>query len=162
MGQYARQQPRAWHDGHTQLLKQRERVQLEPVLHDSALDETVELEAGERDFPVGRREPLEVAGVRAFEVDHLRHKVAFARALHHREPKVRETCDEARKKFGPCLGVQRGRLQARWGVGDEIGRTYVRLRGFVALIEDLDPASRGGLVAFYLGGVVRLAWRVGR
>jgi hypothetical protein len=61
MGQDARQQPRAGNDNQTQLLKKREGVHLEPVLRDSAVDETVELEAGERDFPVGRREPLELA-----------------------------------------------------------------------------------------------------
>jgi hypothetical protein len=53
MGQDARQQARTGDDDQTELLKKRQGVHLEPVLRDSALDETVELEAGERDFPVG-------------------------------------------------------------------------------------------------------------
>ena len=47
MGQDARKQPRTGHDDEAQLLKKREGVQLEPVLRDSAVYETVELEAGE-------------------------------------------------------------------------------------------------------------------
>ena len=81
MRQDARQQPRAGNDDQTQLLKQREGVHLEPVLHDSAVDETVELEAGERDLPVGGREPLELARVGACEVDALCDKVAFAHGV---------------------------------------------------------------------------------
>ena len=71
MGQDARQQPRTGHDEQTELLKKRERVHLKPVLGDSAVDETVQLEAGERDFPVSRREPLELARVGPREVDPL-------------------------------------------------------------------------------------------
>lgn len=84
MGQYSRQQPRAWHDHQTQLPQECEGVQLEPVLHDPAVDESVELEASERHLPVRRREPLEVARVGAVEVDPLRYKVAFAHGLLHR------------------------------------------------------------------------------
>jgi hypothetical protein len=63
--------------------------------------------------------------------------------------KVRESLDEAGKKPGPCLGVQRGRLQTHGGIGDVIFRSYVRLPGVVALIEDLDPPAGDGLVTFY-------------
>ena len=63
MGQDARKQPRAGHDYQTQLLKKREGVHLEPVLRNSAVDEPVELEAGKRDLPVGRRKPLELSPV---------------------------------------------------------------------------------------------------
>ena len=108
MGQDSRQQPRDGHDDQTQLLKKRDGVHLEPVLRDSAVDETVELEAGERDFPVGWREPLELARVGAFEVEPLCDKVAFGYRVLHRELKLRESFDEAGKKPGPCLGVQRG------------------------------------------------------
>ena len=113
MGQDARQQPRAGHDDQTELLKKRERVHLEPVLRDSAVEETVELEAEERDLPVGRRKPLELARVRACEVDPLCDKITFGHRVLHRELKIRESLDEARKKPGPCLGVQRGGLQTR-------------------------------------------------
>ena len=108
----AGQQPRAGNDYETQLLKKREGVHLEPVLRDSAVDETVELKAGEGDFPVGRREPLELARVGAFEMDSLCDKVAFGHRVLHREPKVRERLDEAAEKPGPCLRVQRCGLQA--------------------------------------------------
>lgn len=141
MGQDARQQPRARHYDQTQLLKKREGVHLEPVLRDSTVDETVELEAGERDLPVRRREPLELARVGAFEVDSLCDEVAFAHGVLHGEVKVRESLDEAGQKPGPCLGVQRGRLQTRGGIGDVILRTHVGLRGVVAFIEDLDPSA---------------------
>src|SRR5262245_3240705 len=53
MGQDARKQP--WDDDEAQLPKERERVQLEPVLLDASVDEAVELDAGERDLPPGRR-----------------------------------------------------------------------------------------------------------
>ena len=69
MGQDARQQSGAGYDDQTQLLKKREGVHLEPVLRDSAVDEAIELEAGERDFPEGLGEPLELARVGAGEVD---------------------------------------------------------------------------------------------
>lgn len=149
MGQDSRQQPRAGHDYQTQLLKKREGVHLEPVLRDSAVDETVELEAGKRDLPVGRRKPLELARVGAFEVDPLCDKVAFGHRVLHRELKVRESLDEAGKKPGPCLRVQRGGLQTHGGIGDVILRSRVRLPRVVALIEDLDPSAGEGLVAFY-------------
>jgi hypothetical protein len=149
MGKYARQQPRAGHDDQTQLLKKREGVHLEPVLHDPAVDETVELKAGERDLPVGRREPLELARVGACEVDPLCDKITFAHRILHGEAKVRESFDEAGKEPGPCLRVQRCRLQTHRGIGDEILRTHVGLGCVVALIEDLDPPAGDGLVAFY-------------
>jgi len=119
------------------------------VLRDSAVDETVELETGEGDFPAGRREPLELARVGAFEVDPLCDKVAFAHRVLDGDVKVRKSFNEAGKKPGPCLGVQRGRLQTRGRIGDVILRTHVGLRRVVALIEDLDPPAGGGLVAFY-------------
>jgi hypothetical protein len=119
------------------------------VLRDSAVDEAVELEAGERDFPVGRREPLELARVGACEVDPLCDKITFAHRVLHGELEVRESFDEAGKKPGPCLGVQRGRLQTHGGIGDVILRTHVGLRRVVARIEDLYPPAGDGLVAFY-------------
>ena len=119
------------------------------MLCDSAVDETVELEAGERDFSVGRRKPLELARVGAFEVDPLCDKVAFGHRVLHRELKVRESLDETGKKPGPCLRVQRGGLQTHRGIGDVILRAHVRLRRVVTLIEDLDPPAGDGLVAFY-------------
>jgi hypothetical protein len=149
MGQHSRQQPRPGHDDETQLLQEREGVHLEPVLGDSGVDETVELEAGERDFPVGRREPLELARVGAFEADPLCDKVAFAHRVLHRELKVREGLDEAGKKPGPCLRVQRCGLQTHGRIGDVILRSDVRLRRVVALIEDLDLPAGDGLVVFY-------------
>jgi Phage integrase family len=141
MSQDAREQPRAGHDYQTQLLKKREGVQLEPVLRDPAVDEPVELEARKRDPPVGRRKPLEPARVSAFEVDPLCDEVAFAHRVLNPELKVRESLYEAGKKAGPCLGVQRGRLQTHGGIGDVILRTHVGLRRIVAVIEDLDPAA---------------------
>jgi hypothetical protein len=113
MGQDARQQPRAGNDDQTQLLKKREGVHLEPVLRDSAVDETVELEAGERHFPVGRREPLELAHVGACEVDPLCDKITFAHRVLHGEVKVRESFDEAGKKPGPCLGEESSGVGSR-------------------------------------------------
>jgi hypothetical protein len=159
MGQDSRQQPRAGHDDETQPLKKREGVHLEPVLRDSAVDETVELEAGERDFPLGRREPLELARVGAFETDPLCHEVAFGHRVLHCQPKVRESVDEAGKKPLPCLRVQWGGLETRGGICDVILRTHVRLPCLVALVEDLDPAAGDGLVAFYRGCVAGLARR---
>ena len=85
----------------------------------------------------------------AFEVDPLCDKLAFAHRVLHRELKVREGLDEAGKKPGPCLRVQRGALQTHGGVGDVILRSHVRLPRVVALIEDLDPPAGDGLVAFY-------------
>jgi hypothetical protein len=125
------------------------------VLRDSAVDETVELEAGERDLPVGGREPLELARVGAFEVDPLCDEVAFGHRVLDRELKVGETLDEAGKKSGPCLRVQRVRLQTLRGIGDVIARAHVRLPRVVALIEDLEPPARDGLVAFYRGCCIR-------
>jgi hypothetical protein len=119
------------------------------VLRDSAVDETVELESGERDLPVGRREPLEVARVGAFEVDPLCDKVAFGHRVLHGDLKVRESLDEAAKKPGPCLRVQRGGLQTHGGIGDVILPAHVGLRRVVALIEDLDPPAGDRFVAFY-------------
>jgi hypothetical protein len=98
MGQDARKQPRAGHDYQTQLLKKREGVHLEPVLRNSAVDEPVELEAGKRDFPVGRRKPLELARVGAFEVDPLRDEVAFAHRVLNPELKVRKASTKPERK----------------------------------------------------------------
>ena len=47
-------------------------------------------------------------------------QVAFGYRVLHRELKVRESFDEAGKKPGPCLGVQRGGLEAHGGIGDVI------------------------------------------
>lgn len=92
---------------------------------------------------------MELARVRACEVDPLCDKIAFGHRVLHRELKIRESLDEAGKKPGPCLGVQRGGLQTRGGIGDVILRTHVRLPRVVALIKDLDPPAGDGLVAFY-------------
>ena len=76
MDQEAREQPWAWDDDETQLLKKREGVQLKPVLRDLSIDQPVELEPVERDFPTGWREPLELTAMGAFDVDTLRDEVA--------------------------------------------------------------------------------------
>jgi hypothetical protein len=149
MGQDSRQQPRAGHDDEAQLLKQREGVHLEPVLRDAAVDKTVELEAGKLDSPVGGRESLELAPVGTCEADPLCDKITFAHRVLHREVQVRESFDEAGKKSGPCLGVQRVGLQTRGGIGNVILRPHVSLPRVVALVEDLDPPAGDGLVAFY-------------
>jgi hypothetical protein len=140
VGQDPRHQARPGYDDQTQLLKEREGIQLEPVLHDSAVVAvTVELEALERHLLARRREPLEDAGVRAFEVDPLRYEITFAHGILHREAKVGKTLDEAGKELGPRLRPQRVRLQTRGREGDELGRTHVRLRRVVAQVEHLDP-----------------------
>ena len=95
MSHESRQQTRARHYDETQLLKKREGVHLEPVLRDSPVNETVELEAGEGHLPVGRREPLELACMGAFEVHPLCDEVAFGHRILHRELKVGESRDEA-------------------------------------------------------------------
>ena len=52
MGHEAREQSRAGYDNQAKLLKEGEGVELEPVLGDSSIDEAVELQAGEGDFPL--------------------------------------------------------------------------------------------------------------
>ena len=93
--------------------------------------------------------PWELARVGPCEVDSLCDKIPFAYRVLHREVKVRESFDEVGKKPGPCLGVQRVRLQTHWGMRDVILRTHIGLRRVVALVEDLDPPAGDGLVAFY-------------
>ena len=94
-------------------------------------------------------------------MDSLCDKVTLAHCVLHGELEVRESFDEAGKKPGPGLGVQRGGLQAHRGIGDVVLRTHVGLCRVVALVEDLDPAARGGLVVFYRGCVARLRCPVG-
>jgi hypothetical protein len=105
---------------------------------------------------------LELARVGAFEVDQLRYKVAFAHGFLDPELKVWEAFNEAGKKPGPRLGVQRRRLQARGGMRDEICRPHIRLRRVIATVEDVDPPAGGCLVAFNFRCVTRLARLVGR
>jgi hypothetical protein len=92
---------------------------------------------------------LELARVGACEVDPLCDEIIFADRVLHGQVKVRESFDEAGKKPCPCLGVQRGRLETHGSMGDVILRTHVGLRRVVALIEDVDPPTGDGLVAFY-------------
>jgi hypothetical protein len=96
MCQQPREQPRPGDDDEAQLLKKREGVELEPVLRDPSIDEAVELKAGERDLPVGRRKPLELPGMGAGEVDTLGNEVALPDCILHGEAKVSETVNESR------------------------------------------------------------------
>jgi hypothetical protein len=158
MAQDAWQQPRTWHDDQPQLLKKRERVQLEPMLRDPSIDETVELKAGERDLPLSRRKPLKLAGVSALEADTLRDQIAFSHRVLNGETKIRKPLDEPRKEPRPSLGVQRFGLETRWSIGNVTRSTNVSLTSVVALIEDLDPPTRNGLVVLYRGCPTRLTW----
>jgi hypothetical protein len=78
-------------------------VELEPVLRDPSIDEAVELQAGERDFVVGRRKPLEFPRVGAREMDTLCDEVAFPDRVLDREAQIRETFDESGKEPSPRL-----------------------------------------------------------
>jgi hypothetical protein len=149
MAQHARHQPRAGHDGEAQLLKKREGVELEPVLHDAAVGEAVELESRERHLLVSWRKSLELARVGALEMDPLGDEVTFADGVLDPDPKIGEALDEAGEELHPRVRIQRSRLQARRGVGDVVRPANVGLAGVVALVEDLDPAARGSLVVFY-------------
>jgi hypothetical protein len=100
--------------------------------------------------------------VGAFEVDPLSDEVAFANRILHREAKVREAFDESGKKPSPCLGIERGRLEARRSVGAILRAADVSLARVVARIERLDPPARDGLVVFYGGFLARAGWPVGR
>ena len=125
-----------------ELLEQRDRVQLEPVLGDPAVDHPVDLQAGEPDLAAGRREAAEGAGVRAGEQDALRDHPLVGRRVQHLEVEVREALHEDTEELDPGVAVERGGLDAVGRVRDVVDGPGSGLCGVVAGVERVDPSER--------------------
>jgi hypothetical protein len=114
------EQSRAWQDAQAQLLEECDLVQLEPVLGNLSVDHAIDLDAGEVDLPVGRRDALENAGMSAGEQDALRDHLRVGRSGFHLELEIREALEEDGEELGPSIGVQRDGVDAVRRVRDVV------------------------------------------
>src|SRR5829696_6156850 len=103
----ARQEPGAGYDGQPQLLQQLDLVELEPMLGHLPVSHAIELYRGKGDFPVRRRETLELTAVGAAECHPGRDRILTAPDLLDREAKVGKRPDkDVEDELNPGIGVQ--------------------------------------------------------
>src|SRR5205814_9451768 len=103
-----------------QLLEERHRVQLEPMLGDLPVDHPVDLQTGKADLPVGWWEAAEGAGMCAGEHDALRDHPLVGRGVQHLEVEVGEAFEEAAEELKPGVAVERCGLDAVGRVRDVV------------------------------------------